>query len=36
MIVESFPFPYSSIEQRLSAIQIIPGITTTGEIKEAS
>ena len=26
MIVESFPFPYSSIELRLPAIQIIPGI----------
>ena len=29
--VESFPFPYSSIEQRLPAIQIIPGIATTGK-----
>ena len=27
-IVEAFPFPYSSIELRLSAIQTITGIST--------
>ena len=35
-IVESFPFPYSSIELRLPANQIIPGIASTLEIKLAS
>ena len=35
-IVDSLPFPYSSIEPSLPVIQIIPGITTTGEIKQAS
>ena len=29
-IVQSFPFPYTSIELRLPAVQIIPGIA--GEI----
>ena len=31
-IVEPFPFPYSSIELRLPAIQIIADIATTQEI----
>ena len=31
-IVEELPFPYSSIELRFPAIQIIPGIATAGEI----
>ena len=31
-IVESFPFQYSSIELRLPASQIIPGIAATLEI----
>ena len=30
-IVESFPFPYSSIELRLPAIQIIPGLQLPGK-----
>ena len=34
-ILESFPFPYSSIELKLPAIQIIPGIATTREFKQA-
>ena len=33
-IVEAFPFPYSSIQQRLPAVQIIPGIATAGEIRQ--
>ena len=31
-IVETFPFPYSSIELMLSAFGVISGIATTREI----
>ena len=31
-IVEAFPFPHASIELRLPAVQIIPGISTAREI----
>ena len=31
-IVQSFPFPYTSIELRFPAIQITPGISSAQEI----